>query len=91
MILKQNALCDNNIAIIRYDTNRNAMIINILMTEEGLIFQNLYYILTLKAPDIVSLKYLSGAFEYLDVLRQVKVFKPEDYRNDVDADVLLRY
>lgn len=40
MILKQNALCDNNIAIIRYDTNRNAMIINILMTEEGLIFQN---------------------------------------------------
>lgn len=92
MMLKQNyVLCDNNIAIIRYDTAKNIMIINVIITEEGIIFQNLYYILTLSSPDIVSLRYMSGVFEYMGVPRQVKVFTPADSNNNNDADVLLRY
>lgn len=92
MLLKQNyELYDGNHAWIFYDIDKNIMIINVLISEEGLIFQNLYYVLTLKAPDTISLQYMSGVFEYINVPRQIKAFRPSDSQNDSDAYELLRY
>lgn len=92
MLLKQNyELYDGNHAWIFYDNDKNIMIINVLISEEGLIFQNLYYVLTLKAPDTISLQYMSGVFEYINVSRQIKAFRPSDSQNDSDAYELLRY